>query len=70
MTARSLLQRLWRPIMALVWMGLVASITLQPGRRRWLGIKQLTEWCLICGTRGSADAVLNVVMFEIGRAHV
>jgi len=63
MTARSLLQRLWRPIMALVWMGLVASITLRPGRRRWLGIDQLTELCLICGTRGSADAVLNVVMF-------
>ena len=49
--------------MALVWMGLVASITLRPGRRRWVGFEQLTEFCLICGTRGSADAFLNVVMF-------
>ena len=63
MTARSLIERLWRPIVFLAWIGLVASITLRPGRRSWLGFDQLTEWCLICGTRGSADAVLNVVMF-------
>ena len=63
MRIRSLLRRVWRPLLAVVWVAFVASITLRPRHRWWQGLDRLADLCLICGTRGSADAVLNLLLF-------
>jgi len=45
-----------------VWAILLASITLTPGpRAQWWNVVE--HWCVVCGSRGAADAVLNVVLF-------
>lgn len=63
MVFTSLLQRSWRPALAMAWLALVAAITLQPSTRSAREVAALGEMCLICGTRGSADAVLNLLLF-------
>ena len=60
---RSLLRRVWQPLLALAWVAFVASITLQPRDRWWQGLDRFADLCLICGTRGSADAGLNLLLF-------
>jgi len=55
-------RRFWGLLLGFFWLLLVAAITLVPGgSRRFPGGLDLL--CLVCGSRGGADAVLNVVMF-------
>lgn len=63
MRIRSLLRRGWRPLLALAWVAFATSITLEPLDFRWQRLDRLADLCLICGTRGSADAVLNLLLF-------
>ena len=51
----------WRLTAAAAWMALVAAITLLPGRAP--DFYTVSMGCLICGTRGSADAILNMTLF-------
>ena len=45
-----------------VWAVLLGSITLTPGPRiQWWNVVE--HGCIVCGSRGAADAVLNVVLF-------
>lgn len=54
----------WRAV-ALAWAVLVLGLTLapdlaSPGRE---SPAEVGRWCLICGERGAADAILNVLLF-------
>ena len=46
----------------LIWAGLVALITLVPGAEG-SGLGSDPSLCLFCGSRGTADAILNIVFF-------
>jgi len=54
---------MWRPAVGLFWAIAVAFLTLQPGGMRLEEIGAISSFCLSCGSRGTADAVLNVVLF-------
>jgi hypothetical protein len=45
---------------ALVWLGGLTAMTLTPGRAPVAGMVSV---CVLCGPRGSADAILNVILF-------
>jgi hypothetical protein len=49
-----------RAALALAWLAGLVTITLTPGGGRTARILSV---CLICGARGSADALLNVILF-------
>lgn len=46
-----------------LWVGALALITLTPGTPAGPHAARLPSVCLICGTRGLSDAVLNTVLF-------
>ena len=52
--------RVVRVALALAWLAGLVAITLTPGGGR---MARILSVCLICGPRGSADALLNVILF-------
>mgnify|MGYP002623543166 CR=1 FL=1 len=54
---------LWRAGLVVAWGGAVAVLTLQPGDLDPGRLSGLDAGCLVCGSRGAADAVLNVGFF-------
>lgn len=56
--------RWWRPVVVLGWACAVAFLTLRGGAASIPSLSGPTERvCFICGGRGTADALLNVVLF-------
>lgn len=57
------LGRRWRVVLGVGWALVVGVLTLQPGGMSLKEAGGMPSLCLICGSRGSADAVLNLLMF-------
>ena len=55
--------RLWRPALTIAWVIAVALLTLMPDWQQAARPAQMTWSCLLCGSRGSSDALLNVFLF-------
>ena len=53
----------WRVGLAVGWTVIVGLLTLQPGDLDPGRLSGLDARCLVCGSRGAADAVLNVGLF-------
>jgi hypothetical protein len=53
----------WRVVLGAAWVLVVGVLTLQPGGMRLNELGGMPSLCVICGSRGSADAVLNLLMF-------
>lgn len=53
----------WRLLVGALWLAGVAALTLRGGEvdAEWLA--EMPRLCAICGSRGTADAILNVVLF-------
>lgn len=60
-TAVAIAGRLARPFLPLVAAAPILWLTLMPGRTT--DVLDATPWCLVCGTRGIADGLLNVALF-------
>ncbi len=45
---------------SLVWLGGLAALTLTPGGG---SVARIISFCLLCGERGTADALLNIALF-------
>jgi len=60
----SFILRRWRPLLGLAWACGVALLTLGGADASVASPSGVSERvCLVCGTRGTADALLNVVLF-------
>jgi hypothetical protein len=54
----------WSTRLALAWTALILILTLLPGARITGPLEDLpSAWCLVCGERGAADGILNVLLF-------
>ena len=54
----------WNKHFAVAWTGLILILTLMPGSEiPGAPEDRLSIFCLICGARGSADGILNVLLF-------
>lgn len=60
---RKVLLVCWRPVSVVAWLVVVGVLTLSPVDASSAYAGGLADLCLICGSRGSADALLNVVLF-------
>lgn len=60
---RVFLARHWPLLTGSCWFIAVALLTLQPASARWVPAPVGWQTCLICGYGGTADAILNVVLF-------
>ncbi len=58
-----ILSAAWRPVTLIGWALAVASLTLYSRGLRPDAVGSLTATCLVCGTRGMADSILNVALF-------
>lgn len=58
-----ILLRFWRLLLGALWLGGVALLTLRGGRVEPEWLAELPRICAICGSRGTADVILNVVLF-------
>lgn len=53
----------WRLLVGALWLVPVAALTLRGGEVDVEWLAEIPRLCVICGTRGTADAILNVVLF-------
>lgn len=61
--AYRILRRWWRLALALTWGAGVAALTLTPDPSEISRVAEMPTLCLLCGSRGTADALLNIVLF-------
>lgn len=57
------IDRLWRPLLGGAWLLALGALTLGSGDMRAEQLSEVRSLCLICGSRGAADAILNVALF-------
>ncbi|MBT8487965.1 MAG: VanZ family protein, partial [Gemmatimonadetes bacterium] len=54
---------LWRLLVGGLWLAAVGALTLRGAEIDPERLAELQSVCVICGTRGTADAILNIVLF-------
>lgn len=58
-----ILSGFWRLLVGGLWLAAVAALTLRGAEIDPEQLAELQSACAICGTRGTADAILNMVLF-------